>query len=79
MKLLIAEDDLTSRSILAGVTVKWGYQPVLTEDGEAAWDVMQQQGHPQLLLLDWEMPKLDGAALCKRIRQQETENPPYII
>lgn len=79
MKLLIAEDDLTSSSILSGVTAKWGYQPVLAEDGEAAWDVMQEEGFPRLLLIDWEMPKLDGAALCQRIRQQESENPPYII
>ena len=79
MKLLIAEDDLTSRSILSGVTAKWGYQPLLTEDGEAAWEVLQGEECPRLLLLDWEMPKLDGMALCKRIRQQESENPPYII
>ena len=79
MKLLIAEDDLTSRSILSGVTAKWGYQPVLTEDGEAAWEVLQGEEAPRLLLLDWEMPKLDGTALCKRIRQQKNENPPYII
>jgi len=52
---------------------------VLAEDGEAAWDVMQEEGFPRLLLIDWEMPKLDGAALCQRIRQQEGENPPYII
>ena len=79
MKLLIAEDDLTSRSILSAVTSKCGYQPVLAEDGEIAWNVMQQEDHPRLLLLDWEMPKLDGAALCQRIRQLESENPPYII
>lgn len=79
MKLLIAEDDLTSRSILAAVTTKWGYRPLLAEDGELAWEVMQGDETPQLLLLDWEMPKLDGAALCQRIRQQKSENPPYII
>jgi len=79
MKLLIAEDDLTSRSILSAVTSKCGYQPVLAEDGEIAWNIMQQESHPRLLLLDWEMPKLDGAELCQRIRQQESENPPYII
>ena len=79
MKLLIAEDDLTSRSILSAVTSKYGYQPVLAEDGEIAWDMMQDEDHPQLLLLDWEMPKLDGAALCHRIRQQESKNPPYIV
>ncbi len=81
MKLLIAEDDLTSRTMLAAVTSKWGYEPVEVEDGEAAWQIMQGEDAPRLLLLDWEMPKLDGLALCQRIRQQKDKdsNPTFII
>lgn len=79
MKLLIADDDLTSRAMLAAVSKKWGYDPVLAEDGEAAWDILQQTDAPLLLLIDWEMPRLDGLGLCRRIRQNETSNPPYII
>ncbi len=79
MKLLIAEDSLTSRTMLAAVTEKWGYETVVTEDGEEAWEVMQQDDAPGLLLIDWEMPRLDGPGLCQRIRQQETNNPPFII
>ena len=33
MKILIAEDDFTSRSILTAVLKKWGFDPVVTEDG----------------------------------------------
>ena len=79
MKLLIAEDDLTSRTMLTAVTRKWGFEPVAVEDGEAAWQVMQGDEPPRLLLLDWEMPGLSGPALCQRIRQQETTDPPFII
>lgn len=79
MKLLIAEDDLTSRTILESVTRKWGYEPVAVEDGEAAWQALQDDEPPQLLLLDWEMPKLDGLALCQKIRQHDMSNPPFII
>ena len=79
MKLLIAEDDLTSRIMLTAVASKWGYEPVAVEDGEAAWQVMLGEEPPSLLLIDWEMPKLDGLALCQRIRQQGSINPPYII
>ena len=79
MKLLIAEDDLTSRTILTSVVHKWGYKPVAVEDGEAAWQIMQEDEAPQLLLIDWEMPKLNGLDLCKRLREQESSNPPYII
>lgn len=79
MKLLIAEDDLTSRTILEAVAIKWGYQPTVVEDGEQAWVALHKSNAPQLLLIDWEMPNLNGLELCKRIREQTTANPPYII
>ncbi len=79
MKLLIAEDSLTLRTLLAAVADKWGYEAVVAEDGEAAWDILQQSGAPELLLIDWEMPRLNGLGLCQRIRQKQTNNPPYII
>jgi len=79
MKLLIADDSLTSRTMLAAVAAKWGYETVVAEDGEAAWDILQQAGAPELLLIDWEMPRLNGLELCQRIRQQQTNNPPFII
>ncbi len=78
MKLLIAEDSLTSRTVLEYVTRKWGYDPIVTEDGEQAWQVFQESDI-KLLLIDWEMPKLNGVDLCKRIRALETDNPPFII
>ncbi len=79
MKLLIADDDLTSRAMLAAVTKKWGYETIVAEDGEVAWQCLQQPEAPLLLLIDWEMPNLDGLGLCQRIREQQTNNPPFII
>ena len=79
MKILIADDDLTIRSILQAMTQGWGFQPCLAEDGNAAWTSLQQDDPAHILLLDWEMPGLDGLQLCQRIRQQVTDNPPYII
>lgn len=79
MKLLIAEDDLTSRTMLTMVTKSWGYKPIAVEDGEAAWQALQSEDPPRLLLLDWMMPKLDGLALCQRIRDQESQDPPFIV
>ncbi|BCG64346.1 MAG: two-component system, HptB-dependent secretion and biofilm response regulator [Methyloprofundus sp.] len=79
MKLLIADDDLTSRAMLGAVTSKWGYQTVVAEDGEAAWELLQEPDAPLLMLIDWEMPRLDGLGLCQRIRAQNQNNPPFII
>ena len=79
MKILIAEDDPTSRMILEAVVSEWGYEPTAVEDGAQALTVLKAEEPPRLLLLDWEMPKLNGLALCKLIREEDTSNPPYII
>ncbi len=79
MKLLVAEDDLTSRSILVNLLQHWGYQPVVVDNGDSAWDIMQQPDAPMLALLDWEMPGLDGIEVCQRIRSLDNENPPYLV
>ncbi|MCG8427854.1 MAG: EAL domain-containing protein, partial [Chromatiales bacterium] len=79
MKLLIAEDALTSRTMLVALTRKWGFEPVGVGDGEEAWKTLQSEEPPRLLLIDWEMPKLNGMALCQRIRQTKTNDPPFII
>jgi DNA-binding response OmpR family regulator len=60
MRVLIAEDDLTTRTILAGILKKWAYEPVVARDGQAAWDVLQQPDSPRLIILDWMMPGMDG-------------------
>jgi diguanylate cyclase (GGDEF)-like protein len=79
MKILLAEDDLTSRSMLAAVLKKWGYDPVLTNDGAAAWEELQKPDAPRLALLDWNMPGLEGLEVCRRLRKKETTNPGYVI
>lgn len=79
MRVLVAEDDLTSSSILTALLTRWGYEPVVVDNGSAAWEVMQQLDAPQIALIDWEMPGLDGVEVCRRIREMENTNPPYLI
>ena len=79
MRILIAEDDLTSRTMLQAVLTKWGNEVLATTDGQAAWSVMQQKNPPQLLILDWMMPGMNGPALCRKLRDQERTAPLYII
>lgn len=79
MKILVAEDDLTSRTILTAVLRKWGFDPVAVEDGEKAWQVMLGTDAPSLAILDWSMPGMDGLEVCRKIRELETPNPPHII
>ena len=79
MKILIADDDVTSRLVLAGVLRKHGDEVVVAVDGTEAWDAMQRQDAPRLAILDWVMPGLAGVDVCRRARTLESDQPPYII
>ena len=79
MNILIAEDDFTSRSILAMMLEKHGYKVMATVNGAEAWDAMQQPDAPKLAILDWMMPEMDGIEVCRNVRALKTDQPPYII
>lgn len=79
MKLLVADDDLTSRTMLAEIACKLGYEAIAVEDGEEAWQILKEPDSPLLLLIDWGVLRLDGLGLCQRIRQLDAKNPPFII
>ena len=79
MKVLIAEDDMTSRLILDSILKKWEFTPVLACNGKEAWDVMQSEDAPRLVILDWQMPEMSGIEVCKKIRENDTSDPPYLI
>ncbi|MCU7936531.1 MAG: diguanylate cyclase [Candidatus Thiodiazotropha sp. (ex Dulcina madagascariensis)] len=79
MKLLISDDDLTSRVMLQALTTQWGFEPVLAEDGEQAWAILQGDNPPRLLLLDWEMPGMSGPDVCKKVQEMDLDDPPFII
>lgn len=79
MRILIAEDDFTSRNMLAAILKKSGYEAVETTNGAEAWDVLQKPDAPKMAILDWMMPLMDGLEVVRRVRAMETERPPYII
>jgi diguanylate cyclase (GGDEF)-like protein len=77
MKILIAEDDPISCKLLENTLRKWGYEVVVTRNGEDAWRVLQGVDAPKLAILDWMMPGIDGVEVCRRVRQRR-ESTPYI-
>ena len=60
MKIVIAEDDPISRYLLEAKLVKWGYEVVIAEDGDAALQILESNNAPRLAILDWMMPGIDG-------------------
>jgi DNA-binding response OmpR family regulator len=79
MRILIAEDDVTSRNMLALVLRKGGHEVVPTVDGAAACAALLQPDAPKIAILDWMMPEMDGPEVVRRVRAIETSQPPYLI
>jgi len=79
VKILIAEDDPVSRRLLEVTLGKWGYEVIACADGQAAWDVLKAPDSPQLVVLDWMMPRLDGLQVCRKVRDLELRPAePYV-
>ncbi len=79
MKILIAEDDSISRRILETTLAKWDYNVISAVDGIEAWEKLQGSDPPELAILDWGMPGMDGLEVCRRLRQNDAVNTTYII
>jgi len=79
MKILIAEDESITRRMLKGMLVKWGYDVVTACDGKEAWEILQTDDAPQLVILDWMMPGMDGVEICRKVREFTTPSLTYII
>jgi len=77
--VLVAEDDPVSRRILEVRLRDWGYQVIAIENGHRALEVLQAENAPELLLLDWMMPGIDGVELCRRVRAMNKPVYPYIL
>jgi diguanylate cyclase (GGDEF)-like protein len=79
MKVLAAEDNPVFQSMLSNMLTKWGYQPVIAHDGNEAWEALQQPDGPQLAILDWMMPGLNGVDICRGVRAAGREPYVYIL
>jgi phosphoserine phosphatase RsbU/P len=79
MKVLIAEDDSVTRKMVESILLNWGYDVVLACDGDEAWQALQHENAPNLAILDWIMPGMDGVELCRKIRETKSFHSLYII
>lgn len=68
MKVLIADDSMTVRSLVAARLRADGYEVLEAEDGEEALTVAREQ-RPDLCVLDKVMPKLDGFEVVRLLRE----------
>ncbi|MBI5531699.1 MAG: response regulator [Deltaproteobacteria bacterium] len=78
-RVLVADDEETTRLILHSTLVHWGYDVTVCEDGEEAYRLLNQEGSPDVALLDWMMPGMDGVSLCRELRKRERTANKYLI
>jgi sigma-B regulation protein RsbU (phosphoserine phosphatase) len=79
MKILIAEDNLTTRRILEAILLKWNYDVISACDGNEAWEKLHEGDPPKLIILDWMMPGINGVEICRKLRRAHLGRPMYII
>jgi len=77
--VLIAEDDPIFRRILQSWLQRWDYRVIAVDNGLEAWDALQKEGAPQMAILDWMMPGMDGIELCRRIRSRRQSPYRYVL
>ncbi len=79
MRILIAEDDAITRRLLQAHLKNWGHEVVVATDGGQAWEVLNSEDSPRLVILDWMMPGMDGVTISREIRKGEKQPYVYII
>ncbi len=78
-QVLVADDDRLCRRMLEGALSGWGFAVESVSDGRQAFERLAGDESPRLVILDWQMPELDGVQVCRKIRQQRSLTDLYIL
>lgn len=70
MKALIVDDDLALADVVAFTLRRAGFETILAHDGQTALERWRAET-PDVIILDLNLPKLDGFAVCRRIRAED--------
>jgi two-component system alkaline phosphatase synthesis response regulator PhoP len=70
MKVLVADDSMVVRRLVCARLIADGHDVIEAEDGQAALDAAVRE-RPAVIVLDRQMPKMDGFEVCTRLRQDE--------
>lgn len=79
MRLLLAEDNALNRDMLARRLRRRGYEVLEAADGALTLELLRTQPPPEVLLLDLDMPQVDGWGVLQILREQELIIPTLIL
>src|SRR5947209_18105518 len=77
-RVLVVDDDASTREVFAELLQRWGYDVEQTGDGHDALKITAER-HPDVIISDLVMPKLDGLALVRALREEHPDTPVLII
>jgi diguanylate cyclase (GGDEF)-like protein len=78
MRILVADDEPTTRLIAQAALDDLGHDCLTVPDGARAWDAYRAE-RPDVVISDWMMPGMTGPQLCRNIRQQPARDYAYFI
>ncbi len=71
MKVLVVDDFATMRRIIKNILLQLGFKNILeADDGTTAWDILNKE-QVDLIISDWNMPKMPGIELLKKVRADD--------
>ena len=79
LRIVVAEDDSTSRKLLHHLLAKWGFDVRVAKNGLEAWEILRSEDVPTIAILDWMMPEMEGTEVSGRVRQLNLKHYVYII
>src|SRR5260370_23263188 len=77
-RILIVDDEVSTRELFAELPQRWGYEVDQPPDGHGALKLAAET-HPDVIISDLVMPKLDGLALVRALREEQPDTPVVII
>ena len=79
MNVLIADDSPSIRQFVSAVVEGCGLHPTLVSDGTEACEILLDSEPPEVAILDWFMPGMDGVDICRKVRERVDGAYVYII
>ncbi len=70
-KAIVAEDDLSTRRLIASIVESCGFAAIECSNGVRAWDILQDNPSIDMMISDVSMPEMDGHELIRLVRQSE--------
>ncbi len=78
-RALVAEEEPRTQALLQATLRQAGFEPVVVDDGEAAWRCLEEPDPPRVVLLNGSTPRFDGFELCRRLRARPSRGYVYVF